>query len=159
MEEFKNNYTVVELRDLCRSLNLSTSGVKDVLVSRIFDYFAEMRPTIAAEPILISQQPSTSSQPIKSSRMVLTSIVKRLIPSRSRIFSFKSLADSSNLVSNIVGANSQINSLLHYSNRVFQLAVPCFALFGGAHALYCLFMAYFGTEKIEATIEKRFWTL
>lgn len=148
MEELKSKLKVDELRNLCGLLGLPVSGVKDVLVQRIFDYFREIGMLVPDKSV------SIDSQPVKSSRVTIFHTIKsRFISSRSNsmVSSTQSVADS--LGSSIIG----FNSLMQHFYSLIQKIPTLFGVIGGTFALYYLYMELFGTERLEVTITNRSW--
>lgn len=107
MEDFQNNFTVTELRNICRKNNLPVAGLKIDLVKRVLRHFAEINSQISDAEA--DEATSTTTQTKHLTRFpTINSIVKKIIPNG--IKPTESTRESSVLKDIIVGKPSETTS-------------------------------------------------
>lgn len=152
MEHLIESFTVVELRELCRKLNIPIGGLKHEIAQRIFKYFAQTQPVIPETSI-----PANPSLPKLTRTTIFGAFTRRFSKLNSQP------TDSSNplshIESNAVGLTViSIKSFADLCIQKFGLFIsrltPVFAFVGGTYALIQLYNMGLN-EKLEVYVVDR----
>lgn len=146
MEQFDTNFTVVELRNLCKKFGIPVAGLKSVLIKRIIDHIIDIDNQ--TPEIQSSIQNIENQMPLTNlSRLSLFGVLRRRIRNSTQIESSESSESTSTSV-------RSVDTSIFW--KLIQNLPSMLGVIGGAFALFRAYVMLHG-EKVEIVLPGKLW--